>query len=178
MRSVSEFIALLMIITLSLIATFIYTSFFGGFLGSITPRVHHLKLSVSSVEPIHTGSATTLSIGGVNFTANYIYRVTMVLYNAGTEPILTLQYSVRSLNPSVLSVGTSNAVDVYDPISLATFYGYQLPSSIQQNQAIAISLVIPSKKDLLTTQNAVLLFVVRGTLPSGESQETQVTLFG
>ncbi|MEM3964331.1 MAG: hypothetical protein QW584_01215 [Thermofilaceae archaeon] len=176
-RSVSEFIALLTVITISLVAVFLFTSFFSGFLGSFTPRTQYLKVTVSSVEVLHSGSSISVSIGSTTFTASYVYRVTLVLHNAGTEPAVALQYSVRSLNPSLVRVGTNDSVDVYDPVSLAIVWGYSLPESLDRNQAASFTLVVLSKKDLTLQFYNVLVLVVRGSFPSGETQEAQVALF-
>lgn len=177
-RAVSEFVALLVLVTAAIISTLIYTSFVSGFFGSMSPRSHYLRLSVPSVEVLHSGSPTTFYIGAVSFSANYVYRVTFVLHNSGTDTVSSLQYSVRTLNPSVVSVGTSAAHDVYDPIALASYHSQQLPDKVLPNQAVSFSLLILSKKDLTLQQNAVLVFAVRGSLASGEVQEAQVTLFG
>lgn len=176
-RSVSEFIALLTVITISLVAVFLFVSFFSGFLGSFTPKTQYLKVTVSTIEVLHSGSSISLPIGSTTFTASYVYRVTLVLHNAGTEPAVSLQYSVRSLNPSLVSVGTDNSADVYDPVSLANAYGFSFPDSLAQNQAVSFALVVPSKKDLTLQYQNVLVLVVRGSFPSGETQEAQVTLF-
>ncbi|MEM1693958.1 MAG: hypothetical protein QXU08_09730 [Ignisphaera sp.] len=176
MRTVSEFISLFTVVAISIVAVLLFTTFFSNFLGSFTPKTRYLKLTVSSVEVLHSGTSTTLSIGSTTFNASYIYRVTLVLHNAGTEPVI-LQYSVHSLSPSVVSVGTSDSFDVYDPISLANIYSYLLPDTIAQNQAVSFSLVVPSKKDLATQYRDVLVLVVRGRYPSGETHEAQVVLF-
>ncbi|MEM4584001.1 MAG: hypothetical protein QXV28_07035 [Ignisphaera sp.] len=177
-RSVSEFIALLIVITISLVAVFFFSSFFNSFLNSFTPRTQHLKLSVSSVEVLHSGTSISIPIGSTSFTASYIYRVSFVLHNAGTEPVITLQYSVYSLNPSLVSVGINNNVDVYDPISLANTWTFSpLPDSLDRNQAKAFTLLVLSKKDLTNQLYNVLVLRVRGTYLSGETQEAQVVIF-
>lgn len=175
---VSEFVAILVLVTASVVATLIYISFASGFFGSVTPKTNYLRLSLASVEVLHSGSPTTFSIGATSFTANYVYRVTFMLHNAGTDTVSSLQYSVRTLNPSVVSVGTSNANDVYDPVALSSYYSQRLPESVLPNQAVSFSLVVLSKKDLTVQQNAVLVISVRGSLPSGEVQEAQVTMVG
>lgn len=178
-RGVSDFIAALIMIAISVAAAIIYATFTSMYFESVTPRSSNLRLSVASVEVLQSGVPKTFEVSPNNiYDSNYAYRVILVLHNAGTEPIENLRYSARSLDNRVLTVGTSRNSDVYDPIALAYTQGQQLPYSIPPNQAVAFSLLVLSKKNLLDPQNAVLVLVVKGTLPTGDTQEAQVTLFG
>uniref|UniRef100_A0A7C4GYT9 Uncharacterized protein n=1 Tax=Ignisphaera aggregans TaxID=334771 RepID=A0A7C4GYT9_9CREN len=173
MKTVSEFVAILVMITISLVSVFLFTTFFSNFIYLFAPKPRYLKVSVSSIEVLYSGPP--ISVGSTNFTASYIYKANIVLHNYGTDNIINLWYSVYSLDPSLISIGTNDTADVYDPIILANTGLHRLPDSLNQNEAKVISLVIMSKKDL--ANNNVLILTVRGIYSNNEKQEVQVSIF-
>ncbi|MEM1694351.1 MAG: hypothetical protein QXL19_08840 [Ignisphaera sp.] len=174
MKTVSEFIAILIIITISLVSVFLFTTFFSNFIYLFTPKPRYLKVSVSSIEVLYSGSPISVSIDSTNFTASYIYKVNIMIHNYDIDNTINLWYSVYSLDP-LISIGTDDTADVYDPITLANTGLYKLPDFLNQNEAKVFSLVIISKKDL--ANNNVLILTVRGIYSNGEKQEVQVPLF-
>lgn len=166
-KAISEFVALLVIIVIALVSAIIYFAFVGGVLGSLSPKVRYLEASTAGTEVIYAGAPTKIDVGGSLFTASYIYRLNVILHNAGNQPIRYLSFQTVTVSDKI-TVCWSDSCTVYDPV-LYTETFTSLPTEIGPNQVIKLSFVVLSKKDLLATGSSPFVIKVTGTLPDGST---------
>jgi len=175
LRSVSEFIALLTILVIAVVSAVIAYSFIGGLISASRANVKHLEISVSSVEILHSGQSIQVDVGGSTFTALYIYRLTVVLQNAGNQRISGLSYQTLTINQNI-KVCTSDTCDIYDPVTFTRSHT-DLPSVLNPNQVAQVQFTILSKRDLLQLGYSPFVIKVQGSLPDGSTVTAYIGLF-
>jgi len=173
LRSVSEFIALLTIVVIAVVSSILVYVFVGNLVSTSRANVKHLEASVSNIEILYSGQPIQINIGsGSTFTASYIYRMIVVIHNAGSQRITQLSFQTFSIDQNI-KVCTADSCDVYDPVAFVRTYA-SLPSTLDPNQTIQINFTILSKKDLLQLGGSPFVIKVQGTLPDGSAVTTYI----
>jgi len=173
LRVISEFIALLMIVVIAVVSSVLLYTFVGGMISSSRATVKYLEASVSSIEVLHSGSQTY--IPDVDYTASYIYKVTVAIHNAGNTKITGITYT--TIPTYTLSVCSNRNCNVYDPVAFTTKY-VSLPTMLEPNQVATVSFTVLSNVDLLSFGYTPFVIKISGMLPDGSIVTTYVNLFG
>ena len=176
LRGISEFIALLVVIAVAVAVTVAVISFLSTSIAKHSPRLRYLEASVAGIEVLREGADTVVEFGTSSFTARYIYQVTIIVHNAGTETISNLQYRVIDVDQNI-DTCTSDQCEIYDPIVFTTRYT-RLPSSLLPNSASSITITVLSKVDLLRLGYSPFVIEITGTLPDGSRVSAEVAPFG
>lgn len=176
-RGISEFIAILVILVVSIaVAVFVY-DYVGKIMSSSKPGVKSLEASVVGIEVLHQGTPIRVSVSpSTYFTASYVYKFTVVIYNPGNQRISWLSYTVVSLDQSI-TIGSSDSNTVYDPVTYANQF-LTLPSDVPPNQATTLTFTVLSKVDLLSRPTAPFAILISGQLPDGSTVTASVTFRG
>lgn len=175
-RGISEFVSLLIVVTIAVVSVFIYTSFASGAVATASPKVRGLEVYVISREAVLT-TTSTVRFSSKDYVPAVVYKVSFALVNSGTEPVTDIRYSVVSLNSSI-TVGSSRTSTVYDPVLFSSENGMFLPSSLRPGQVASFTLIVMARVDVASPRHASLVLRVSGRLPSGEAVEAQVPIFG
>ena len=174
-RVVSEFIAALTVLAVAVACAIVFYCAVGELLSRSKPRIEYLEATVAGVEVVHTGGRLEVEVGGGVFTAYYVYRVTVILYNAGNQYISNLEFSTVDVGEG--DVCTSDTCRIYDPVAFAEAYT-GLPRGLEPNQAVKVVFTVLSKTNLLRLGEAPFLIRVSGRLPDGGECTTYISLFG
>lgn len=164
-RCVSELVGVAVLIGVVVASFASFSTYYMTTLGSVQPRLRNFRAYIAQTEVIVNN--TLIREPTRNFTANYLYRVVFVIHNAGTEEITSISYSVISLRSNVVSVGTSDTNDVLDPLVVSGVP----PASLKPNAILTFTLVVFSKKNLLSPDFSVLALRIVGTYGDGAIQE-------
>jgi hypothetical protein len=176
MRIISEFIAILTLVAIAVVGAVLIYNFVGELMSKARPEVEYLKASVVGIEVVNEGSSLTLNIGTYTFTASYIYKLNVVIHNAGDEKITSLSYTTIDIDPS-LDVCTSDSCDIFDPVIFTRTYT-SLPQSLDPNQAVQVTFTVASKTNLLALGSSPFLIKISGYLPDGSRVVTYVGMTG
>ena len=156
-----------------------FYAFASALLSRARPEVGYLEVSALSVEVLHAGPELEVVLGGGEvFRARYVYRVTAVVHNVGTQPIEGLEFEVVDADPhDGVTVCESDACQVYDPLALDP----ELPERLGPNRAAQVVLVVLSKVDLAELAaggRSPILVEVEGALPDGTRCRAYLAPFG
>lgn len=182
MRSISEFIAALILIVITVVTTIFLYGYVGRTMLATRPSVRYLEASVVSVDVLYQGPpiAVQVSQSQQTFTASYIYKLTVVLRNSGSQMVQGLAYKVVQTDQSI-TVCTSDSCTVYDPLAYYSenlVGGSYLYHEIMPNEVITFTFVVLSKVDLLSRSTTPFVIEISGQLPDGTLVSTSFSLKG
>lgn len=175
-RGVSEFLAVLMIVIASIVASILFILFFNSLMTYSSPSLGLIESSVVDLEVLHSGAPTTVQVGTTSFTANHIYRVEVMIHNVGNQQISNMYFQTVTVKTQPqLTVCTSNSCDVYDPVVFASTYT-NLPNSLGPNQVVKVSFIVLSKADLISTSQFPFVIKITGVTPNGRTVVTYINI--
>jgi hypothetical protein len=148
-RGSVEYIGVLVVVTAVIAASLIYYTY-ASKLVSREPEVKSLDARVASVTPVSSGAKAVYITSPISpdFNANYIYRVTITIFNSGSVGVHNLNYQVVDLDPNDgVSICTSDSCQIYDPIALAQMYT-TLPTEVPPNGVVSLDLTVLSKVEI------------------------------
>lgn len=175
---ISEFIAILIVVMIAIVSVILFQNFIGATISRAQPKIEYLEASTSGIEVLYSGPGLEIedSDGEKIFTANYIYKVTVILNNAGDQPIVDIEYKTISVDEDI-SVCKRRYCDIYDPVEFTSKYT-ELPKVLAPNQATTISFVILSKVNLLELDDSPFIIKIYGKTPSGDTCKVYVNPLG
>lgn len=175
-RSISEFIAVLVIVAIAVVGVAVVYNLAGTLLSRMQPKIKYLEAYVTGIEVVHSGSEVPVEVSGGTFRARYIYRVSIVLHNVGNQPISYLTYASI---PVCDTISTCRHIDcdIYDPVRFTENH-VVLPRRLEPNQAVRLVFIVLSKVDLLELGYSPFVIGVAGVLPDGSRCTVYVSVFG
>ena len=129
------------------------------------PHAKRFSVRVISVDLLATNRTILVGdpTGGFNYTAGTVLLVTALLSNEGTEPVVSINYSIVPVSADPSSIGWGPDYDYLNPLNTSQI----LPRSLQPGTASKAPFLIVSKIPASDWAGAPFVIRVEATFQDG-----------